>query len=97
MMEDRISKAEKQRRFRIVNNLQNEISWQKNRSYIGRCVTVLVEGRSKKDPGEISGRTDNNKVVNFPGGSELIGKMVSVKIVNAGAFSLKGELQRISD
>ncbi|GFP43275.1 tRNA-2-methylthio-N6-dimethylallyladenosine synthase, partial [Candidatus Hakubella thermalkaliphila] len=69
MMEDRISKAEKQRRFRMVNDLQKEISWQKNRSYIGRCVTVLVEGRSKKDPGEIWGRTDNNKVVNFPGSS----------------------------
>lgn len=92
MMEDKISKAEKQRRFRIINDLQNEISWQKNRSYIGKCVTVLVEGRSKKDLGEISGRTDNNKVVNFPGGLELIGRMVSVKIINASAFSLKGEL-----
>jgi tRNA-2-methylthio-N6-dimethylallyladenosine synthase len=52
---------------------------------------VLVEGPSRKDPNELAGRTDNNRVVNFPAPSRLIGQMVEVRITKALPHSLRGE------
>jgi tRNA-2-methylthio-N6-dimethylallyladenosine synthase len=52
----------------------------------------LVEGTAKKNSDELSGRTDNNRVVNFPGQPRLIGQFVDVKILSALPHSLRGEL-----
>ena len=57
---------------------------------VGTRQQVLVEGPSRKDPAELAGRTANNRVVNFPGQSELIGRMVDVEIVGALAHTLRG-------
>ena len=59
-------------------------------SMVGTRTTVLVEGPSKKDPDELRGRTENNRVVNFPGPSELAGRFADVTIVEAFANSLRG-------
>nr|AUN37355.1 tRNA-i(6)A37 methylthiotransferase [uncultured bacterium] len=59
---------------------------------VGTTQRVLVEGTAKKDGNELSGRTDNNRVVNFPGESGLIGQFVDVKITLAHPHSLRGEL-----
>jgi tRNA-2-methylthio-N6-dimethylallyladenosine synthase len=52
--------------------------------------TVLVEGTSKKDGRELSGRTENNRVVNFPGDPRMIGQFVDVLITGAMPNSLRG-------
>jgi len=52
-----------------------------------------VTGPSRKDPGQLCGRTANNRVVNFTGQPELIGDFVNVTIIEALPNSLRGELE----
>jgi tRNA-2-methylthio-N6-dimethylallyladenosine synthase len=62
---------------------------------VGSVQRILVEGPSKKDPLELQGRTENNRVVNFDGGhaaSALIGRMLDVEITESLSFSLRGRL-----
>lgn len=61
-------------------------------SMVGSIQRVLVEGPSRKDAGELSGRTDNNRVVNFAGPPPLIGQFVDVTIAAALPHSLRGRL-----
>jgi tRNA-2-methylthio-N6-dimethylallyladenosine synthase len=61
----------------------------------GTVQRILVEGPSRKDPGELMGRTECNRIVNFDGGPDaarLVGQMVDVKITQALPHSLRGEL-----
>ncbi len=55
---------------------------------------VLIEGVSRKDAAELAGRTENNRIVNFPGDASLIGRFVEVKVVDVFRHSLRGELLR---
>ena len=57
---------------------------------IGTRQQVLVEGPSRRNAAELSGRTANNRVVNFPGSPESIGQMVEIEIVEALAHTLRG-------
>ncbi|MDB5822025.1 MAG: miaB [Herminiimonas sp.] len=62
---------------------------------LGSVQRILVEGPSKKDPLELQGRTENNRVVNFDGGnaaSALIGRMLNVEITESLSFSLRGRI-----
>jgi len=59
---------------------------------VGNRERVLVEGHARKDKTELSGRTDNNRVVNFPGEAGLIGRFVDVRITAALPHSLRGAL-----
>ena len=59
---------------------------------VGTAQRVLVDGAAKKNSGELAGRTDNNRVVNFPGPRELIGRFVDVAITAARSHSLRGEV-----
>jgi tRNA-2-methylthio-N6-dimethylallyladenosine synthase len=59
----------------------------------GTVQRVLVEGPSRRDPEELSGRTSNNRVVNFSGEAGMAGSFVEVKITDAMAHSLRGILQ----
>jgi len=59
---------------------------------VGSLQRVLVEGTSRKDASELSGRTENNRVVNFSGDLRLIGRMVEVEIAAALPHSLRGRL-----
>ena len=61
---------------------------------IGRTERVLVERPSRKNPAEMSGRTENNRVVNFAGDPMLIGRFISLRITDALPNSLRGELMR---
>ncbi|MAR01108.1 MAG: tRNA (N6-isopentenyl adenosine(37)-C2)-methylthiotransferase MiaB [Oceanospirillaceae bacterium] len=73
---------------RIVQNAQ-----QISRRMVGREEVILVSGVSRKDPGELSGRTENNRVVNFKcDDHSLIGKFVRVRIEDAYPNSLRGIL-----
>jgi len=53
---------------------------------------ILVEGPSKKDPKQLFGRTENNRVVNFDGHPRLIGRFVDVMITEALSHSLRGRV-----
>ena len=61
-------------------------------SRLGTVQRILVEGPSRKDAGELAGRTDCNRVVNFKAAPELAGRMVDVRITQANPHSLRGEL-----
>ncbi|MDP5008024.1 MAG: tRNA (N6-isopentenyl adenosine(37)-C2)-methylthiotransferase MiaB, partial [Glaciimonas sp.] len=62
---------------------------------VGTVQKILVEGPTKKDPNELQGRTENNRVVNFDAGSNgtrLIGQLIDVKITETFKYTLRGEL-----
>ncbi|OGS93626.1 MAG: tRNA (N6-isopentenyl adenosine(37)-C2)-methylthiotransferase MiaB [Gallionellales bacterium GWA2_59_43] len=63
-----------------------------NQAMLGTVQRVQVEGLSKKDAQELAGRTDNNRVVNFRGSPEMIGRFVEVKITEVVRHTLRGEL-----
>ncbi|PSJ18678.1 tRNA (N6-isopentenyl adenosine(37)-C2)-methylthiotransferase MiaB [Nitrosomonas supralitoralis] len=89
---DDMSQEEKMER---LHRLQAQLSLQSRKisqQMIGSIQRVLLEGISKKNLDELSGRTDNNRVVNLAGNSELIGHFVNVRITEARAHSLRGEI-----
>ena len=61
-------------------------------SMVGSLQQILVTGPSKKDASKLSGRTENNRVVNFEGPADLIGQFITVKITEVLLYSLRGEL-----
>jgi tRNA-2-methylthio-N6-dimethylallyladenosine synthase len=63
-----------------------------SRGMVGTLQRVLVEGASRRDAAELAGRTANNRVVNFPGARELVGRLVDVTVTAALPHSLRGEL-----
>jgi tRNA-2-methylthio-N6-dimethylallyladenosine synthase len=87
---DPVPVGEKLDRLSRLQERQKEIQQESNRRWVGREVEVLVEGPSKRDPGEWTGRTPENRVVNFAGAA-LQGTMTRLKVVSATAFSLRGE------
>jgi tRNA-2-methylthio-N6-dimethylallyladenosine synthase len=81
----------KQRRLEILQELQRGITLRKNKALEGTAREVLVEGCSRNSPHKMMGRTRCNRIVNFPGGSELVGELVNVKITEGLQNSLRGE------
>lgn len=78
-----------------LQRLQAKVEAQANvisQNMIGTIQRVLVEGLSPKDATKLSGRTDNNRVVNFVGNPRQVGNFVQVKITEARRFSLVGEV-----
>ena len=69
-----------------------ELALAVSQGMVGSVQRVLVEGRAKKDARELAGRTDNNRVVNFPGAERLIGNFATVRITAALPHSLRGEV-----
>ena len=61
-------------------------------SRLGTVQRILVEGASRKDPSELMGRTECNRVVNFTGRPRLIGQMIDVTITETSQRSLRGEV-----
>jgi tRNA-2-methylthio-N6-dimethylallyladenosine synthase len=88
---DRRTRAE---RLLELQSLQAEITLRKNRMEVGSTRDILVEGPSRASNGQLTGRTQQNRAVNFVGSKELIGKTIYVKITSAFSHSLKGELWR---
>jgi tRNA-2-methylthio-N6-dimethylallyladenosine synthase len=89
-MDDDIPEAEKARRLMEIQELQREITVEKNRELIGRRVEVLVEGASRKDKSRLTGRTRSNKIVHFAGPDSLVGELRGVRISEAGFVALRG-------
>jgi len=68
-----------------------------NESLVGTTQRILVEGPAKRGEGELMGRTETARVVNFPGHPRLVGTFVDVRITEAMAHSLRGEFIDIND
>ncbi|MGZ3649376.1 MAG: TRAM domain-containing protein, partial [Syntrophales bacterium] len=83
-------------RLRIVQALQEKHTLEKNEAMIGNTEEILVEETSKNSKEDVSGRTRTNKIVNFGGSHELIGKIVSVLITDAYQHSLRGRLLNVN-
>lgn len=88
---DDVSADTKKERLSIVQARLNNNTEEISKSMIGSTQKVLVEGFSKKG-NTLSGRTENMRTAHFEGGEELIGEIVSVKILDGIANSLKAEL-----
>jgi tRNA-2-methylthio-N6-dimethylallyladenosine synthase len=83
----------KKRRLHILQARINQEAQAISRRMVGSTQTILVSGVSKKDPGQLQGRTENNRVVNFAcTDPALIGEFVAVRIEEALPNSLRGTL-----
>ncbi|WP_429172502.1 tRNA (N6-isopentenyl adenosine(37)-C2)-methylthiotransferase MiaB [Aeromonas rivipollensis] len=83
-----------------LTRLQNQINHQSmliGRAMLGSVQRILVEGPSKMDPMQLSGRTENNRVVNFEGPHRLIGGFADVEITDVRPYSLRGRFIRGED
>jgi len=89
---DNVSVEKKKHRLAILQRRVNELADEKSAAMLESTQRVLVVGHAKKDVSELSGRTENNRVVNFAGPRSLIGKFVDVKIDTIHPNSLRGEL-----
>jgi tRNA-2-methylthio-N6-dimethylallyladenosine synthase len=84
---------EKRRRLAILQHRIGQQAQAISRRMVGDTETILVTGVSKKDPGQLQGRTENNRVVNFNcADASLIGDFCKVQIRQALPNSLRGEL-----
>ena len=89
---DDVSEEEKKERLARLQQRINFQAMQFSRAMLGTEQRILVEGPSKKDIMELTGRTENNRVVNFVGTPDMIGKFVDVKITDVYTNSLRGEV-----
>lgn len=97
-LEDSISQEEKKQRLSLLQHRINQNAQQISRQMVGSTQCILVDGISKKDPGQLQGRTENNRVVNFRhDDDELIGKFVEVSIEEALPNSLRGNFVQVLD
>ncbi|HEX4943538.1 MAG TPA: tRNA (N6-isopentenyl adenosine(37)-C2)-methylthiotransferase MiaB [Usitatibacteraceae bacterium] len=87
---DDTPQAVKLERLQRLQMRIQELAQEYSRAMVGTRQRVLVEGPSRKDPSELAGRTDNNRVVNFPGDARLVGQFVDVDITQALPHSLRG-------
>jgi tRNA-2-methylthio-N6-dimethylallyladenosine synthase len=92
---DDVSEETKKQRLQLLQQRLNQQSHAHARRMLGTEQRILVTGPSKKDPMELSGRTENNRVVNFTGTPEMIGKFVDVKITDVFVNSLRGDVLRV--
>ncbi|QLE09777.1 tRNA (N6-isopentenyl adenosine(37)-C2)-methylthiotransferase MiaB [Pseudoalteromonas shioyasakiensis] len=91
---DDVTEQEKKERLYLLQNRITQMAQQISRQMFGTEQRILVEGPSKKNPMELRGRTENNRVVNFEGPHSVIGQFVDVRITEALPNSLRGELIR---
>jgi len=87
-----VKKARLQRLQKRITEMAMEIS----HNMVGTVQTVLVDRAARKDQNQISGRTENNRVVNFDGDQSLIGQFVDVEITEALPNSLRGMMVKPS-
>ena len=92
-MENQIPEEIKHKRFDRLKELFDSRVSENNQKYIGTTQKILVDGYSKNDKETLTGRTDTNKVVNFKGNEELIGKIINIKITEEHKWYLSGEIQ----
>ena len=91
---DTTSEDIKKQRLKILQSRISQQAQAISRRMVGSCQEILVTGISRKDPGQLQGRTENNRVVNFSSDDHsLIGEFVKVQVQDALPNSLRGTLQ----
>jgi len=93
-MVDDISDELKKQRLQILQDRISQQALRIARNMLNTEQRILVEGPSKKNPMELRGRTENNRIVNFVAPHTVIGQFVDVKITDVYANSLRGDLVR---
>jgi tRNA-2-methylthio-N6-dimethylallyladenosine synthase len=91
-LRDETPHAVKLERLQRLQKRLQELSEEYSRAMVGSRQRVLVEGPSRKDASELAGRTDNNRIVNFPGPARLAGRFAEVDITQALPHSLRGRI-----
>jgi tRNA-2-methylthio-N6-dimethylallyladenosine synthase len=82
----------KKERLSRLQSLINRQALEISKGMVGSVQRILVEGTSKRDPQQLAGRTENNRVVNFAGYPRLIGQFVDVTITEALNNSLRARV-----
>ena len=90
-MEDPTTKEEKNRRFDRLCALQNSISEEIHRSYVGKTLRCLVDGQDKE---LLTARTEGGRLVRFQGDLRLVGQYVELTITGSTTWSLTGEIPK---
>ena len=90
LISDSIPKDLKQKRLKILLDLNKKHIAEHNLQLLDKEEVVIVEGQSKKNPQELFGRTSGNKIINFPGDISQIGQLVNVKINQLKTYTLSG-------
>jgi len=91
-MEDNVTEEEKMRRFRVLEELQEEIVAEINKKYLGQTVEVLFEDKVKN---RWKGRTPTNKLVFVESDDDLKGKILPVTVTWTGPWSMQANLVRV--
>lgn len=93
-MVDDVPDEDKKQRLYILQERINQQAMAWSRRMLGTTQRILVEGTSRKSIMELTGRTENNRVVNFEGTPDMVGKFVDVEIVDVYTNSLRGKVVR---
>jgi len=91
---DDVPESVKKERLQLLQQRLNQQAQRHARQMLNTEQRILVTGPSRKNPMELSGRTENNRVVNFEGRPDMIGKFVDVLITEALPNSLRGDIIR---
>ncbi|WFA09728.1 tRNA (N6-isopentenyl adenosine(37)-C2)-methylthiotransferase MiaB [Tissierella sp. Yu-01] len=91
-MEDQVPEKVKHERFQLLLDTLYPIGLEKNERLLRKNVQVLVEEVSKNNDNILNGRTTSGKLVHFPGSTDLIGKIVNVKIDAVKTFTMEGTI-----
>jgi len=89
---DNISDQIKKNRLHVLQSRIKDLSYNYLEKMINTNQQILVEGSSARNNRELFGRTYNNKIVNFDGSADLIGKMIDIKITDLRSKTLRGKL-----
>lgn len=92
VMSDQVSLDVKKRRLQHLMDRQNDQSLKWRKGMLDKTYEVLVEGPSKSNPDRLTGRTEGNELVVFPGELELTGTLVKVRMLEARSWTLLGEI-----
>ncbi len=95
-MADEVTPETKAVRLKRLQDLVNRQSQAVAQGVVGSVQRVLVEKLSRRDAGELAGRLDNNRTVNFVGSSGMLGRFVDVKITALEHHTLRGEMLTVT-
>ena len=93
--EDDVPKEVKEDRNRRLLELQEEIGLSRNKQFINETMNILVEGKSKRNPERLFGRSENFKRVVFTGEEKYIGQFINVKIQRVTSLTLFGTIENV--
>jgi tRNA-2-methylthio-N6-dimethylallyladenosine synthase len=94
-LEDDVSEDEKLKRLYELINLQKGISKKRNQNFLGKKVEVLVDEKSRRDKNRWKGKTRTNQTVIVDSPEDILGKIVTMEIIEIDSFTLFGKLQTV--